>query len=68
MAKLPVGYRSPFNKISSVKPSPMKALPWAQIAVAAAPGVIGALGSLFGRKNSKTLENKWRRLEKLLKV
>ena len=53
MAKLPVGYRSPFNKISSVKPSPMKALPWAQIAVAAAPGVIGALGSLFGRKKRR---------------
>jgi len=53
MAKLPVGYRSPFNKISSVKPSPMKALPWAQIAVAAAPGIIGAVGSLFGRKKRR---------------
>ena len=53
MAKLPVGYRSPFNKISSVKPSPMKALPWAQIAMAAAPGIIGAVGSLFGRRRRR---------------
>ena len=53
MARSPVGYRSPFNKISSVKASPMKALPWAQIAVAAAPGIISAVGSLFGRKKRK---------------
>ena len=53
MAKLPVGYRSPFNKISSVKPSPMKALPWAQIAVAAAPGIISGIGSLFGRRKRR---------------
>ena len=64
MAKLPVGYRSPFNKISSVKPSPMK-LPWAAIGQWAAspqgmstiatalPGVIGAVGSLFGGKRRR---------------
>ena len=56
MAKLPVGYRSPFNKISSVKPSPAK-FAWTpamtQIAVAAAPGIIGAVGSLFGRKKRR---------------
>ena len=64
MAKLPVGYRSPFNKISSVKPSPAKFLPAvgaflaanpavAQIGLAAAPGIIGAVGSLFGRKKRR---------------
>ena len=54
MARLPVGYRSPFNKISSVKPSPMKALPvLAQLGLAAAPGVIGAVGSLFGRRKRR---------------
>ena len=54
MARLPVGYRSPFNKISSVKPSPMKALPvLAQIGLAAAPGIIGAVGSLFGRRKRR---------------
>tara|TARA_R100000781_G_scaffold115020_1_gene88523 strand:- start:2187 stop:3149 length:963 start_codon:yes stop_codon:yes gene_type:complete len=47
MAKSPVGYRSPFNKISSVKPSPVK---WVNLALAAAPGVISAVGSLAGRK------------------
>lgn len=55
MARSPVGYRSPFNKISSVKASPMKA--WTpvhtQIAMAAAPGVINAIGSLFGRKKRR---------------
>jgi hypothetical protein len=61
MARTPVGYRSPFNKISSVKPSPVKFLPavgaflaanpaLVQAGLAAAPGVIGAAGSLFGRR------------------
>ena len=56
MARLPVGYRSPFNKISSVKASPMKT-PWllaakalAPSVLAAAPGIIGAVGSLHGRR------------------
>ncbi len=60
MAKLPVGYRSPFNKISSVKPSPVKnigailANPAVQQGlIAAAPGIIGAVGSLFGRKKRR---------------
>ena len=53
MARLPVGYRSPFNKISSVKPSPMKLAPLVQIGLAAAPGIIGAVGSLFGRKKRR---------------
>jgi len=54
MARLPVGYRSPFNKISSVKPSPMKALPViAQLGLAAAPGIIAAAGGLFGRKKRR---------------
>ena len=63
MARLPVGYRSPFNKISSVKPSPAKFLPavGAMLAnpavqqglLAAAPGIIGAVGSLFGRKKRR---------------
>ena len=47
MARTPVGYRSPFNKISSVKPSPAK---WVNVALAAAPGVISAVGSLSGRR------------------
>ena len=49
MAKSPVGYRSPFNKISSVKSSPAK-FAWTPALIAAAPGIIGAVGSLFGRK------------------
>jgi len=58
MAKLPVGYRSPFNKISSVKPSPAKYAFLANPAVqqgllAAAPGIIGAVGSLFGRRRRR---------------
>ena len=58
MAKLPVGYRSPFNKISSVKPSPAKFAFLANPAVqqgllAAAPGIIGAVGSLFGRRRRR---------------
>ena len=49
MAKLPVGYSSPFKKSS-----PMKALPWAQIGLAALPGIISGVGSLFGgRKRRK---------------
>ena len=52
MARLPVGYRSPFSKISSVKPSPMK-IAWAPIIAAAAPGIIAGIGSLFGRKKRK---------------
>lgn len=43
MAKSPVGYRSPFRKAS-----PMRF--WQQALIAAAPGIIGAAGSLFGRK------------------
>ena len=53
MARLPVGYRSPFSKISSVKSSPMKLGALAQIGIAAAPGIISAVGSLFGRKKRK---------------
>ena len=63
MARLPVGYRSPFSKISSVKSSPAKFLPAIapllanpavqQGLMAAAPGIIGAVGSLFGRKKRK---------------
>jgi len=60
MARSPVGYRSPFNKISSVKASPMKVLPAAlanpavsQALLAAAPGIISAVGSLFGRKKRR---------------
>ena len=56
MAKLPVGYRSPFNKISSVKPSPVK---WVNLALAAAPGVISAVGSLAGRKKRLQEFNSW---------
>ena len=52
MAKSPVGYRSPFNKISSVKSSPAK-FAWAPALFAAAPGIISAAGSLFGRKKRK---------------
>ena len=63
MARLPVGYRSPFNKVSSIKASPAKFIPAVgallanpavqQGLMAAAPGVIGAIGSLFGRKKRK---------------
>ena len=57
-----VGYRSPFKKISSVKPSPMKnpAIVAAlsnpavqQGLIAAAPGLISAVGSLFGRRKRR---------------
>jgi len=48
-----VGYRSPFKKISSVKPSPMKLEPLTMMAIAAAPGLISAAGSLFGRKKRR---------------
>ena len=46
-----VGYRSPFKK----KASPMKAIDpvTAQIAMAAAPGLISAVGSLFGRRKRR---------------
>lgn len=56
MAKLPVGYRSPFNKISSVKASPVKALDpvTTQMLISAAPGIISAVGSMFGRKRRRT--------------
>jgi len=57
MARLPVGYRSPFNKISSIKPSPIKIKPLDQIGLAAAPGIITAIGSLFGRKKRKERAN-----------
>ena len=53
MARLPVGFRSPFNKISSIKPSPVKFNPLMQIGLAAAPGIISAVGSLFGRKKRR---------------
>lgn len=68
MAKLPVGYKSPFNKISSIKASPMKtavvapvvapvAAPaagaGAQMLLSAAPGIMSALGSIFGRKKRR---------------
>jgi len=46
MAKSPVGYRSPFRKAS-----PMRF--WQQALLAAAPGIIGAAGSLFGRKKRR---------------
>jgi len=60
MAKLPVGYRSPFQK----KTSPMR-IPWAALAKwaatpgggaaigAAIPGVISGISSLFGRKKRR---------------
>ena len=46
-----VGYRSPFKK----KASPMKAIDpvTAQIAMAAVPGIISAVGSLFGRRKRR---------------
>ena len=56
MAKLPVGYSSPFKKSS-----PMKALPWAQIAVAAAPGIISGIGSLFGRRKRRREQGRARK-------
>lgn len=53
MARLPVGYRSPFNKLSSIKTSPLKNAMLIQAGIAAAPGIISAVGSLFGRKKRK---------------
>tara|TARA_R110002012_G_scaffold11920_1_gene53351 strand:- start:213 stop:1163 length:951 start_codon:yes stop_codon:yes gene_type:complete len=55
MARSPVGYRSPFNKISSVKASPMKAMDpvTAKALMAAAPGIISGISSLFGRKKRR---------------
>jgi len=55
MAKTPMGYGSPFNKLSSIKASPAKVIaPWMiQAGIAAAPGIISAVGSLFGRKKRK---------------
>jgi len=62
MARSPVGYRSPFNKISSVKASPMKigvgaylaANPGVAAAAASAiPGIISGISSLFGRKKRR---------------
>jgi cell division septum initiation protein DivIVA len=47
MAKLPVGYKSAFKK----KASPAKF--WQQALIAAAPGIISGLGSLFGRKKRR---------------
>ena len=47
MAKKPVGYKSPFPMKSS--PAKFVWLPWmTQAAVAAAPGIIKGVGSLFG--------------------
>ena len=55
MARSPVGYRSPFNKISSVKASPMKAMDpvTAKALMAAAPGIISGISSLFGRRKRR---------------
>jgi len=53
MARLPVGYRSPFNKLSSIKTSPLKNPMLIQAGIAAAPGIISAVGSLFGRSRRK---------------
>tara|TARA_A100001515_G_scaffold36759_1_gene28908 strand:+ start:11215 stop:12177 length:963 start_codon:yes stop_codon:yes gene_type:complete len=44
-----VGYRSPFKK----KASPMKLEPLTMMAIAAAPGLISAAGSLFGMSKRK---------------
>ena len=50
MAIKPVGYRSPFQK----KASPVKWAPWmTQVAIAAAPGIIKGIGSLFGGKKRR---------------
>ena len=57
MARLPVGYRSPFNKISSIKQSPLKLAPLAMAALAAAPGIIQGVGSLFGRQKRINEQN-----------
>lgn len=43
-----VGYRSPFKKAS-----PLKNAALAQIGMAAAPGIIGAIGSLFGSRRRR---------------
>jgi hypothetical protein len=61
MARSPVGYRSPFNKISSVKASPLKnpaigaflQSGGGQALMAAAPGIISGIGSLFGRRKRR---------------
>ena len=50
MARLPVGYRSPFNKISSIKQSPLKLAPSLRSFSSCSPGLIQAGASLFGRK------------------
>ena len=47
MATKPVGYRSPFQK----KASPVKW--WQQALIAAAPGIIKGVSSLFGRKKRR---------------
>jgi len=52
MATKPVGYRSPFQKKAS--PAKFTWLPWmTQAAVAAAPGIIKGISSLFGRKKRR---------------
>ena len=61
MARSPVGYRSPFNKVSSVKASPLKnpaigaflQSGGGQALIAAAPGIISGISSLFGRKKRR---------------
>ena len=53
MAKLPVGYKSPFNKTSLIKASPLKNPAAAQAIAVAAPGIISAIGSIFGRKKRR---------------
>tara|TARA_A100001201_G_scaffold118202_1_gene101724 strand:- start:2767 stop:3711 length:945 start_codon:yes stop_codon:yes gene_type:complete len=58
-----VGYKSPFKKREVNKESPMKITDpaTAQIALAAAPGVITAIGSLFGRKKRRREQAKARK-------
>ena len=53
-----VGYKSPFKK----KESPLKApqLIAAQIGIAAAPGILSAVGSLFGRRKRRREQQKAR--------
>ena len=58
-----VGYKSPFKKREVNKESPMKITDpaTAQLALAAAPGVITAIGSLFGRKKRRREQAKARK-------
>ena len=57
-----VGYKSPFKKKEINKESPLKVDPvTAQLALAAAPGIITAVGSLFGRKKRRREQAKARK-------